>query len=105
MKSPNDTRPTPAETLGYNWFLLRPWIKTIALTSLVCALVTFLVTQFLMVHYYQATAVIRPISQSEQGNLLSGMLAGVTSTLGSLTGLSSDEEKDAEKYISMVSSY
>jgi hypothetical protein len=62
---------------------------------------TFIVTKFFVTHYYQATAVIRPISQADQGNLISGM----TSALGSLVGLSDDEEKDAEKYISILNSY
>jgi hypothetical protein len=89
----------------YNWYLLKPWVGTIAVATVVTATITFVVTKLCLTHYYQATAVIRPVSQSDQGNLASGMLAGMSSAIGSLTGLSGDEEKDAEKYISIVNSY
>src|SRR5216683_2526790 len=84
-------------------FYQRRW--QIIVPVLVAATLTFVVTEFCLTHYYQASAIIRPVSRADQGSLVSGMLAGVTSTLGSLTGLASDDDKDAEKYISIANSY
>jgi LPS O-antigen subunit length determinant protein (WzzB/FepE family) len=106
--SPASARGDDAQGLRHILYLLMLFRDSrwqIILFALAAATVIFVVTEFCLIHYYQATAIIRPVSQADQGNLVSGMLSGVTSTLGALTGLSGDEEKDAEKYISIVNSY
>ncbi len=97
---------TPPDGPAYYWLILRPWFRLMALAMLVAVLITLAVTKSLLTHYYRATAIIRPVSKADQGNLASGLLAGVTEGFGSLvSGLASDEEKDAEKYTSILTSY
>ncbi len=88
-----------------NWLLVLAWWKEIAVTTLVLAVLVFVVATFVMTHYYQATVVIRPVSKADQGSSMTGLLSSVTSSVGALEGLSSDEEKDAEKYMSILTSY
>jgi hypothetical protein len=105
MKVQRQVMITPQDGPAYYWSILRPWLRVIAVAALLAASLTLAVTKFLLTHYYQAVAVIRPVSKVDQGNLMSGMLAGVAGSIGSFAALSSDEEKEADRFTSILTSY
>src|SRR5215472_14550245 len=58
------------------WFLLKSYLRPIAVIAAIVAVSTFLATT-LMTKRYQAIAIIRPIPQSlQQSSLMGGMVGG-----------------------------
>lgn len=105
MKSHVQAVMTPDDGFAYYWSLLKPWSKIVATVTLVAMSATYVFAKSCLIPYYRATAVIRPVSKADQGSLVSGMLAGASESAALLTGLSSDEEKDAERFTSILTSY
>jgi uncharacterized protein involved in exopolysaccharide biosynthesis len=88
--------------------VLRRWPKTIAISVLLAAGITGVISKFFLTKWYEATAVIRPVSQAAIHEQLLGSMSafgtgggtGVSGLLGNLTGGS-----DADEYVSILNSF
>jgi hypothetical protein len=85
--------------------LLRPWLRLIIRATLAVTFSVMLLTSLVLTKYYQAKAIIRPVPKSDQTGALSGYASSLTTGIASLAGLETDEEKDAEEYMTILQSY
>ncbi|MDO8435056.1 MAG: hypothetical protein Q7S58_21890 [Candidatus Binatus sp.] len=90
---------------------LRPRLREIGVATALAMVLTFVTTRFLMTHWYQARAVLRPASQEPQSSVtLGGLLGNITGgggggsggVLNSLFGGSG--ASDANEFIATVTS-
>ncbi|MDO8432771.1 MAG: hypothetical protein Q7S58_10240 [Candidatus Binatus sp.] len=94
-----------------HWLIIRPWWRRIAIATALGVLITFVMSEFVMSHWYQATAMIRPASQQGPVSPLAMMLgnssfsAALGNMISSSAGLSEQLPSDAGEYVDLMQSH
>ena len=90
------------------WRLTRPWWRRLLVSTACAVVVTFVVAQYVLQHWYRALAIIRPASQEGPttfaGSMAASGLASVVSSLGGGLGLG-PAAYDAEEDMAILTSY
>jgi uncharacterized protein involved in exopolysaccharide biosynthesis len=97
-------RRTPDDPVLRYLLTILPYWRILSLVVLISVTLTALWTMEFATPFFQASAVLRPVSRADQGSWLAGSLSNLSGGLSSFLGLS-DEEKFAEEYISIMQSY
>src|SRR5579863_854076 len=104
-----DLEPFEPETPNYeNLFNFlesaRRWWRPVILITFAMMLIAALFTKFVAIHWYRATAVLRPVSQHESPaiNSLVGGVGQIASMLGATGG---ESDMKAEEFIATLQSY
>ncbi|MGH7841180.1 MAG: hypothetical protein ACREQT_06615, partial [Candidatus Binataceae bacterium] len=84
--------------------LMRRWRRPLVLITLSVIVLTALVTEFVAVHWYRATAVMRPVSQHESP-ALNSLVGGVGQIASMLGAAGSGNDMKAQEFIATLESY
>ncbi len=87
------------------WLALRAGWRLLAGCALTAALVTFVITEFMMTPYYRATALLRPVAEQSSASQLQGMLTGSAGALSGMLGGLTEEAQRAQEYLAILRSY
>jgi len=84
--------------------LVRRWWRPVVLITLAMMVLAGFLTKFVAIHWYRATAVLRPVSQHESPaiNSLVGGVGQIASMLGATGG---ETDMKAEEFIATLQSY
>ena len=94
-------------SLDYCWSVLAPWKRHLVACGLIAMVLTYILTRFVMTHWYRAQAILRPASQEPQSSTNLGAILGNMTSIGGgspLSGLFGTTASDAEEFIAIVNS-
>lgn len=101
---------SPTSDLAEYWALIKPWRRSLILTTLVAVIATSLTTIFVLPRWYLAQALLRPASQ-EGPTFQAGTLGLATGGLGSLGSMIGSQlgfgatANDAMEHLAILNSY
>jgi uncharacterized protein involved in exopolysaccharide biosynthesis len=88
---------------------LRSWPKTIAISVILVAAMTGVISKFFLTKWYKATVIIRPVSQGaiqeQLEGLMSGFGGGSAAGIGGMLASVSGSSGDADEYVSIIKSF
>lgn len=94
-------------SLDYCWSVLAPWKRHLVACGLIAMVLTYLLTRFVMTHWYRAQAILRPASQEPQSSTNLGAILGNMTSIGggsSLGNLFGNSAADANEFITIFNS-